>query len=547
MKTHLNRSLIKGVPLLSLSCLAACSQQPNQPNIVLILADDMGFSDIGCYGSEIRTPNINRLAERGIRFTQFYNGGRCCPTRAALLTGLYAHQTGLGGMIGKPTAAPGYRGEISNECITIAEALKSSGYGTYMAGKWHVAHSLDGTDKHNWPLQRGFDHYFGTINGGGNYYSPFNLLSDNDFIKAGPNFYYPYEIADHASKFIRNHVREKPGKPFFLYSAFTSPHWPLHAPDSLIQKQKGRYDLGWDKLRDERLKKMKAIGLFGEDQEISSRDPNIPAWEEEAEKEWMIRRMEVYAAQVEALDQSVGRLIKTLDDLKITENTYIFFLSDNGGCAEELGPGWRNFLIRLSGDSIDSQRRPIEFCNTPDVMPGPENTFQSVGLNWANLQNAPFRLYKHYVHEGGISTPLIITGPKFNNDSGQYRRQPGSIIDILPTCLELAGANYPTTYNGHTIIPMEGRSLMPYLDPKSPHIHEFMFWEHENNRAVRKGDWKLVSAGPKGSWELYNLKTDRIEMTNLAAKQPEIVQELSDEWGRWAIRARVLPKPTKNN
>jgi len=534
------------IPLLFPQNAPISGQERPRPNIILILADDMGFSDIGCYGSEIRTPNIDRLAEKGIRFTQFYNGARCCPTRASLLTGLYAHQTGQGGMTNR-TNASGYQGEISNECVTIAEVLKESGYGTYMCGKWHVARSRDGSDKHNWPRQRGFDRFFGTIEGAGNYYNPFGLLLDNDFIKPSQGFYYTYQIAEHAVEFIGDHAKTRSAKPFFLYAAFTAPHWPLQAPDSLIRKQKGRYDQGWDALREQRLERMIRLGLMPDNQTLSARDEDSPAWEVVSDKEWMARRMEVYAAQVEALDQGVGEILKTLNDLKYTDNTYVIFLSDNGGCAEELDLGWRKFLVGLVGDTLDFRNQPIQFCNNPEIMPGPENTFQSVGLSWANLQNTPFRLFKSYDHEGGISTPLIIRGPLFNAYEGEFRRQPASIQDIMPTCLDLAGVRYPSVYQGREIIPVEGKSLLVLKDAQAKPPREFLFWEHEGSRAVRYGDWKLVARGIKGGWELYDMAADRIESFNLAREKPELVDSLANEWTRWALRSKVLPRPSRNN
>jgi arylsulfatase A-like enzyme len=542
----MNRYLIPSIALPLMSLNLANAQEPKHPNLVLILADDMGFSDLGCYGSEIRTPNMDRLAQKGIRFTQFYNGARCCPTRAALLTGLYAHQTGLGDMVGHPTDAPGYQGEISNQCVTIAEALHAGGYSTYMAGKWHVARSRDGSDKLNWPRQRGFDRFFGTIDGAGNYFNPYRLVMDNDFIKPGPGFYYTYQIAEHATQFIRVHEEQNPGKPFFLYSAFTAPHWPLQAPDSLIRKQKGNYDRGWDELRKQRLKKMVSSGLLPDGQELSARNGESPPWDQEPQKEWMARRMEVYAAQIEALDYSVGMIINTLDELNLSGNTYVIFLSDNGGCAEELEESWRKFLVNLVGSERDSQNNPMLFCNHPEVMPGPENTFQSVGLSWANMQNTPFRLFKSYDHEGGISTPLILCGPKVIPFAGEFRRQTGMIIDIMATCLDLANISYPLNYQGNEIIPLEGKSLVPLLDPDAPAQHEFLFWEHEGSRAVRMANWKLVAKGGKGAWEIYDLVSDRIESVNLASAKPDLVDSLANAWNGWAIRTHVLPKPSKN-
>jgi arylsulfatase A-like enzyme len=384
---------------------AACHAQSGtrQPNIVIILADDMGFSDVGCYGGEIRTPNIDSLAKDGIRFTQFYNTARCCPTRASLLTGLYPHQTGVGHMVDNPKALPGYTGDLNTGCVTLAEVLRSAGYSTYMSGKWHVTPLTE--SKHNWPLQRGFDHHYGIIHGAASYFDPVTLTRDNERVEAGENYYFTDAIADNAVAYIKTAASAQ--KPFFLYTAFTAPHWPLHAKPQDIARYKGRYKDGWDALREERRKKMIELGIVRSSWPMTERDPSVPAWTDTKQKEWQQSRMEVYAAMVDSLDQNVGRILDSLRSTGQTQNTLVLFLVDNGGCAEELGPNAAG--VHVSQKTHKGE--PVRRGNDPSVAPGPEDTYQSYGVPWANASNTPFRLYKHWVHEGGISSPLTEAGP----------------------------------------------------------------------------------------------------------------------------------------
>jgi arylsulfatase A-like enzyme len=507
-----------------------------RPNIILIMADDMGFSDLGCYGSEIATPNLDRLAARGIRFTHMSNNARCCPTRASLLTGLYPHQTGIGHMTTDQNQ-PGYRGDLNRECVTIAEALRPAGYRTLMSGKWHVTLNDEAhkTDKHNWPLQRGFDRYFGTIIGAGSYFDPIMLTRDNEPIRAeAKGFYYTDAITDNALKFID----ESAGKdqPFFLYTAYTSPHWPLHALPEDIRKYEDRYKGGWDALRQERHRRMIEMGIVDKRWPLTPRDPRVPAWAAEPNKEWQARRMAVYAAQIDRMDQGIGRILRALDERKVADNTLVLFLADNGGCAEEILPSWKqDFIPSLTRDG----RRPVQRGNDPKVMPGPEETYQSYGIPWANASNTPFRLYKHWIHEGGISTPLIARWPNGIKQPGSITHQAGHIIDIMATCVDVAGTSYPASYGGQKIKPLEGQSLAPILrgEERKPYTN---FWEHEGNRAVRQGKWKLVSRFPD-TWELYDLEADRTEMNNLAGANPSLVKELSSLWDAWARRSNVRP------
>lgn len=374
-----------------------------KPNIVIILADDMGYSDPGCYGSEIRTPNLDALARDGVRFTQFYNTARCCPTRASLLTGLYPHQTGVGHMVDNPKPMPGYTGDLSQNCVTIAEVLRGAGYQTFMSGKWHVTPVTD--SKHNWPMQRGFDRYFGIIHGAANYFNPVTLTRDNERIQAGDHFYFTDAIADNAIQFIR--AGAAANKPFFMYAAFTAPHWPLHAKPEDIARYKGRYKDGWDALREQRHKKMIELGIVPSKWPITRRDPSVPSWADVEDKEWQQSRMEVYAAMVDCLDQNIGRMLEALRTTGQDRNTLVIFLADNGGCAEELGP--KTAGLHVPDKTHDG--RPVRRGNVPSIAPGAEDTYQSYGVPWANASNTPFRLYKHWVHEGGISTPLIAYWP----------------------------------------------------------------------------------------------------------------------------------------
>ncbi len=516
-----------------------------RPNILLIMADDMGYSDIGCYGGEIRTPVLDGLAARGLRFTQFYNTARCCPTRASLMTGLYPHQAGVGHMM-RDQGFDGYRGDLNDRCVTIAQVLKRAGYATYMSGKWHVTKQTghwsgdrDFASKHNWPRQRGFDRFYGTIHGGGSYYDPASLTRDNTPIPPDvDDYYYTDAISDHAARFIHDHLAVERASPFFCYVAYTSPHWPLHAPSRDVARYKERYDQGWDALRAERFERMLGMSLLDRRWRLTDRDQGVRPWERVEHKAWQARRMEVYAAQITRMDQGIGRILEVLERTGAIKNTLILFLADNGGCAEEIRARWKGLHIpRKTRDGC-----PVRVGNDPNVMPGPEDTYQSYGLPWANASNTPFRRYKHWVHEGGISTPLIVHWPARIKTPGALRRQPGHLIDIMPTCLAVAGAAYPTGHDGHPITPMEGRSLLPAFDDK-PIDREAIYWEHEGNRAIRVGKWKLVAKGSHGPWELYDMEADRTETHDLASRHPDRVKAMSGKWQAWAKRANALPWP----
>ncbi|GJL80942.1 MAG: sulfatase [marine bacterium B5-7] len=516
-----------------------------QPNVLLIMNDDMGYSDIGCYGGEVDTPNLDRLARHGLRLTQFYNTPRCSPSRASLLTGLYPHQTGIG-ILTYPTGPEGYAGDLNRNCATIAEVLKGQGYKTYLSGKWHISSDLiEPSD--SWPLQRGFDHFYGTIIGAGSFYYPNTLTRGNENIdheaRNDESFFYTDAISDQAARFIHEHAKDNPASPFFQYVAYTAPHWPLHAHDDDIAKYKGRFDAGWDKLRAERLKRMVDEGLIDHNWQLTDRDPSQPGWEDAQDKQWLLRCMEVYAAQIDRMDQGIGRVIKALEDTGQLDNTLIFFLSDNGACAEDIP---ENVTAReMVNDLMIAREKTrkgedVIFGNIPHLMPGPENTYQSYGTAWANLSNTPFRLYKHWTHEGGVSTPFICHWPKGISVKGVIRHTPGHIPDVMATILDVTGAIYPDSVGDTKIPAPEGHSLTPLFVNEELHDRP-IFWEHEGNAAVRFGKWKLVRAYPD-SWELYDMEKDRTEMNNLADAYPREATRLASLYDEWATRCGVIPR-----
>ena len=514
-----------------------------KPNIVLILNDDMGFSDLGCYGGEVNTPNLDRLAAGGLRFTQFYNTARCCPSRASMLTGLHPHQTGVGHMMGDD-GLDGYRGDLNDRCITIADAVRSEGYGTYMSGKWHISrHTGPDGPKHSWPCQRGFDEYYGIITGAANFWKPNTLTRDNTRLDSDDlpeGYFFTDAVSDEAVNFIQNHHDKKGDSPFFTYVAYTAPHWPLHAHEEDIAEYNGRFAAGWDELREQRLSRMREMKLLDEAWGLTARDPSQPPWSEAQHQEWNQRRMEVYAAQITRMDAGIGRIIDTLEETGQLENTLILFLADNGGCAEELGgpPAVRDRDTHIS-TQLTSDGKPVYRGNDPSIMPGPETTYQSYGVPWANLSNTPFRLYKHWVHEGGIATPLIAHWPDAIQSAGELRHQPGQLTDIMATCLEVSGATYPEEHDGNPILPLEGTSLVPIFDDKD-NGKEILFWEHEGNCAIRQGDMKLVCRFP-GDWELYDLQAERTEINNIADKHSQKVKELDGLYQDWANRCFIYP------
>ncbi len=521
------RKTIIAVLLIALVCFGCTSSEAEQPNIVIILVDDMGFSDLGCYGSEISTPNIDKLAQNGLRFTNFYNGARCCPTRASLLTGLYAHQAGMGAMIKHDIAnvEPGpYQGFLNNKCVTLAEVLKTAGYTTLMSGKWHV-----GEEHPQWPMDRGFDDYYGLISGGANYFDIRKTKKPGvirHFAKGNKKYMPPTEgwyitdaITDEAVRMLENRVKKS--QPFFFYLAYTAPHWPLHAWPEDIARYRGKYMIGWDELRERRYKKQKELRLFGDNlPDLSPRDPIAPAWESlsNEKKDEMDLKMAVYAAQMESMDRGVGKVLAKLKQMDELDNTLIMFLSDNGACAEG-----GVFGMDFWGNGVP---------------PGGKDGFHNYGLAWANAGNTPFRKYKQYTHEGGTTTPMIASWPRVIKDKGTISHQPGHIIDIMATLCDVSGTQYPTAYNNNQIISATGKSLFPIFEGKTRKKHDILFWEHIGSVGIRKGDWKLVGARNE-PWELYNLSNDRTELENLIDENPEKARELHSDWMRWAEECGV--------
>jgi arylsulfatase len=512
-----------------------------KPNFILILADDLGFSDIGCYGSEIQTPNLDALAQDGIRFTQMYNCARCCPSRASLLTGLYPHQAGIGHMV-SDIGLPGYQGFLNDRCVTIAEVLREGGYHSHLAGKWHVGgyYPLSRRDKwvagdrrHPRPIDRGFDSHYGTLGGAGSYFNPHTLIQNDLFLDIEQEeFYYTDEISRYAARMIEQEAAV--GNPFFLFVSYTAPHWPLHALPEDIEKYRSLYRKGWDVIRTRRHETLKGLGIINPNWNISARDEEAPPWEDITNREWESSRMAVYAAQIDRMDQGIGRILRAIKINGIEDNTLVAFLSDNGGCAEFLREdGHWDYINPLTRDG-----RRVKGGNTDSLIPGPDDTFMSYGQAWANVSNTPFRLYKHWVHEGGIATPFIVRYPG-TICKGSIYKKPVHITDIMSTFIELAEVPYPKDYKGQIVTPFEGESLVAALSGNASLREMPICWEHEGNRAVRMGDWKLVSKYPV-DWELYDMANDGTELRDLATENPEMLSKIANIYREWANRCCVI-------
>lgn len=458
----------------------------------------------------------------------------------------------------------GYRGELNRRCLTIAEALKPVGYRNYMVGKWHVTKRVrpgSDADKFNWPLQRGFDRFYGTIHGAGSFFDPNSLTRDNTLISpfSDPEYpkseyYYTDAISDQAATFVAQHKRDHGNQPFFMFVAYTAPHWPMHAKESDVAKYKGRFDAGYDALRAARWERMMRLGLIDPRWKMAPQAGG--KWDDVENPEFEKRCMEVFAAMVDCMDQGIGRIVNQLKQNQQWDNTLILYFQDNGGCAETTG---RNgaFMARadrpslpplasnyLQPDMIPKQTRdgfPVR--QGYGVLPGAADTFIAYGKAWANVSNTPFREYKHWVHEGGISSPLIAHWPSAIPQArrGALEQQPAHLIDLMATCIDAAGAKYPAERDGIAITPLEGVSLRPAFTGNPLNRQQPIFWEHEGNRAVRHGKWKLVAKGPAGAWELYDIESDRPESHDLATEQPDIVRNMAWQWEAWARRAQVLP------
>lgn len=516
-----------------------------RPNIVIFLADDLGYSDIGCFGSEISTPNLDALAKGGLRLSQYYNNPRCCPSRASIMTGLYSHQAGIGVMTDEGDYPyPEYIGELSHKTITLAEGLKSAGYNTAMTGKWHLT-SVDPKkhrDKSDWPVQRGFDKYYGIITGAASYYNPATLTRGNDPepVPQGKDFYFTDAIGENAAQFVGEMSKEK-DKPFFLYCAFNAPHWPLMAEEEWIKKYEHRYKDGWDALRAERHKKQLDMGLLKAEWPLSPRDPRVPDWDKAKYKDWEERRMAVYAAMIERMDRAIGLVVDKLKAEGRFDNTLIIFQSDNGGNYEEMGPHkpgtpWALFMPSKTRDG-----KPMRAGNDPSIMPGTEDTYQSIGIPWGNCTTTPFRLYKHYTHEGGISSPCVLSWPNVIKNKGSISHEWAHETDLMPTFLAAAGATYPKSVAAGPIPAMVGESMIPILEGGKRN-RKPCFWEHEGNRAMRDGKWKLVSRYPD-AWELHDLEADRSELVDLSDKEPARKQQMVAAYDAWAKEIGVRPWP----
>ena len=525
---------------------------PVNPNIIVIMVDDLGFSDLGCYGGEIDTPNVDALAHNGLRFTQMYNGARCCPSRAALLTGLNPHQAGIGQMTAD-LGHPSYQGYLNDNCVTIAEVMQQNGYATLMSGKWHAGGGYDrrlrqhwtpGDDTHPLPTQRGFDQYFGLLEAADSYWNPKSLMLQDKLIDVETDdFHLTDAISAHAISQIDSAVASN--KPFFQYIAYTAPHWPLHAWEEDIARYEGKYMQGWDATRAARHEAQRSIGIVDDRQPISPRDEDAPPWEDIPNKRYEDIRMAVYAAMIHQVDRGIGRIINTLRLHKQLDNTCIMFLSDNGGCAElfQEDSDWPDPSQWETEPTLDGQT--VRVGDIPELRPGPDTTFQAVELPWANVSNTPFRLFKRWIHEGGVATPFIVHWPDMIKQPAIIDNTPMHITDIAATTYDATGATYPTEFNENAITPLEGESFLPaLLGNANWQRQKPIAVEHEGNRGIRIGDWKLVAEWNQ-PWELYNIPTDRTELHNLADSEPARANAMQTAYTEWSQRASALPWPVR--
>lgn len=523
-----------------------------RPNIIFILLDDLGYSDLGAYGGEIKTPHMDSLAHNGLRFTQCYNSARCCPSRASLLTGLYSHQAGIANFTTKRDESakrgPAYKNRLNDQCVTLAEVLQQSGYATFMVGKWHVS-------DYETPIQRGFGQFYGfTSDHSASQWDPdkYRRLPESAVpeVKPGSPFYVTDVFSDYALEFIKQ--GEQTEKPFFLYLAYSSPHFPLHAPPATRDKYLDTYRQGWDKLRAERYKRQQEIGLttpawkFTELSDVPMDDAMIangfpgkqnPHWDslDHERQEDLAYRMSTFAAMVEHVDEGVGKIIEHLKSTGDLDNTLIMITSDNGACYE-WGPYGFDGVSR-TGKNILHTGKELESIGTA-------GTYHSVGSGWSCLSNTPLRMYKHFNHEGGNCSPLVVSWPKGITDSNRWVREPVHLLDIMPTLCAVSGAEYPENYHGKAIQPAEGVSLTSLFPSDGKLAPRSLCFDHFGSSAIRKGDWKLVRGNHrynKHQWELYNISKDRCETHDLIKDNPDKAKELLDEWAHWAKRVRVEP------
>jgi arylsulfatase len=537
-----------------LSCAARGHAADSRPNIVIILADDLGYSDLGCMGGEICTPHIDALAKNGLRFTQFYNCGRCCPTRASLLTGLYPHQAGVGRMT-TDAKLPGYRGQLTENTVTIAEVLRAAGYRTAMVGKWHLSNTREGpehlthlnnqaildrfADPKTYPVARGFEEHYGVIWGVVNYFDPFSLVHNTEPVREVPKDYYITDaINDHAVEFLEKYARGP--EPFFLYVAEVAPHWPLQAREEDIKRYEDTYRAGWDAIREARFNHMRELGVLPPGaNKLGRRDNPELKWEDNPTRDFDARAMAVHAAMIDRMDQGIGRIINKLREMKQLDNTLLLFLSDNGASPEvPTEPGFDRPSQTRDG-------RAIQYTNDKKVLPGPQETFGAIGQTWATVANTPLRYWKAEMYEGGTCTPLVVHYPAgLKTKAGAVTNEVGHVMDVMATCLELAGATCPGEFDGRAITSMQGRSLVPVFRDEKPAKREMLAWEHIGTKAIRMGDWKLV-ARRNGPWSLYDLSVDRSEQKDVAGKDADRVREMEQCWQQWARETQVLPAPGK--
>ena len=517
-------------PAILVFLAAFATHAARQPNVLVILSDDMGYSDLGCYGGIIETPNLDALAANGLRFTNFYVNNMCWPTRASLMTSLYP-KTAL-------PAKGSASGGLHPDAVTLPQSLLAAGYRTLMSGKWHLSDPAKPNGPHA-PHNRGFEKFYGTIFGASDFFAPIDLqLNGKDMTREwedNPDYYYTDAITDHALKFLKGDGAGD-RKPFFLYLAFNSAHWPLHARPRDIAHYKGRFAMGWDRLREEQHERVKELGLVDPHWKLPPRHPNVPAWKKTPDKEWQQRRMEVYAAQVTCMDRNIGRIINHLRKTGVFDDTLILYHQDNGACHVEYTPKRVGSWTRPH--TTDGRRLPVKPGNIPGLMPGPQATFQSYGYGWANASNSPFRLFKQFDHEGGTRSPLVVSWPSGSDHeiAGGLAHEVCHVVDIMPTLLEAAGVKPPR----QKPVPMEGRSFLSVLKgaPEKLPNREALFWAHARGRAVRLGNYKLV-AGTKDPWELYNLDLDGTELNNLAGKMPEKVAEMAALHEEWSLRTNL--------
>ena len=503
-------TFIRIAAAMMLSLTAAPGHADERPNILIVLTDDMGFSDLGCFGGEIETPNLDTLAAGGLRFTEFYNTARCWPTRATLMSGRYSNKLG--------TAQ-----------VTIAELIKKAGYNTGMVGKWHL-----GMDpKKDGPIQRGFDSFYGTMTGAGSFWNPYTLTRNTEATEPDDDdYYYTDKIGSEAVTQIEDFA--KSDKPFFQYVAFTAAHWPLHAPEKSIQKYLKRYEGGWDQLRKDRYARMLKMGIIDKERwPLPEREPRVNDWETVDHKTWHIRNQAIYAAMVDHMDQAVGRIVTALKRTGQFENTLIIYAHDNGACPEHLsGNGWNTANNILAKAKQEGQI--VAVGDQYDVPMGGPLTYGSVGHNWAHAQNTPMRRYKSNVHNGGACTPAIMHWPSgLKTQPGSVTAERGHVVDLMATCLELAGTSYPEKFADKTLEAHESKSLVPILTGDSTDRNHAYLFNHSGTHAIIRGDYKIVREG-KRPWALYNLAKNRTETINLAKKLPQIVEDLSEIWEtRW--------------